>query len=62
MSEPEGALQVVIWTPEGVPSRHWVHRCQFFEGDFVLRQTPPVKVRGAIGSSGRGSEIREAVE
>lgn len=44
MSDPEralkGRLQVVIRVPDGFPLRHWVHACQFFDGDFTLCQSP----------------------
>lgn len=40
MSDPKGPLQVVIRVPDGFPVGHWVHACQFFDGDFTLCQSP----------------------
>ena len=62
MSEPEGMSQVVIWVPDGISHRHWVHRVQFVEGNFVLRQTSPAEIDGSAGCSGQGAETGEAVK
>lgn len=51
MSEADGALRVVIWVPDGLSSRHWVHGCQFVAGAFELRRSP---AGGGAGPDWRG--------
>lgn len=57
MPDSEDTLQVVIWVPEGLSPRHWVHGCQFVEADFHLRRSPA----GAANGGGPGQGGRAAV-
>jgi len=62
MSETESALQVTIWVPDGISRQHWVHRCQFFKGDFMLPASPSAGVGGPLDDSSHEPKIKEVLK